>query len=72
MLPDADFAGESYSYPESGERVLIMCGKHAGKILVVDSVRGNAFAAAYRIYVFSPKGLVWYWPWNIEVLPSGS
>ena len=64
------FAGVRYSYPSEGDEVLIVEGLHEGQVLEVASVKGNAFSNALRIFVHSPDGLVWYWPWNVKVLPK--
>ena len=71
MPSEEQFAGEKYRYPEKGDFVYVLSGRDIGEALVVERIGGFAFSNAYKIYVYSKQGsLVWYWPWNLEVLPK--
>lgn len=67
------FAGTEVFIPLVGDRVRIVRGENCGDEYEVLAVRGNVYIAAQRIYVNAPGDIpVWYYPWDVEVLPRDS
>ena len=63
------FAGKDLHYIWVGDTVRVREGSNTGQEGTVEDVRGDAFAKAYRIYVrFGEADLVWYWPWNLDIV----
>jgi len=65
------FGGVEAHHPEKGDWVKVVEGQRMGEILQVVLVDGYVFSPAYKVYVQASQGeLLWYWPWNLEILPN--